>query len=232
MASSGQQVSNVLRYLQIKKAVLDDDVEAFDRAYDQNTDLNILYGESQEARSLLHFAAAAGNDKIISKLIQLGANVNILSRSQHGGCTPLFEAASIADYWSMWILITNGADIKATGPGDETILGVVLKNTQVVEQRHNDILNFLFAQGVDVSYRASRTGPSIVSFLIFTSHDLSLSLSSSTTQSHSTTPNFSDFCWRKVLIGHTVYALRHAQAIHPQSASSLILGQPTETTFR
>lgn len=153
---------NTPEYERIKEAVLNNDIDAFTKAYSRRINLNALYGDGREGRGLIHMAAALGHCDVIHCLKARGANISLQSREEFGSCTPLFLAASIADYHTVWLLYFFGAHPLLDGPDDETILSVVLRDVTQVEQRHLNVINLLLDRGLDINRRASEIGPTIV----------------------------------------------------------------------
>ena len=150
-------------YRRVYDAVIKGDRRALQAAWTRDNRPNVLYGGDSEGRSLLHYAAARGYHAIVNFLLVRGANVNVQSRNQFGSCTPLFDAANGAHYEAVQRLLDAGADIRATGPDDETVLSTVLRSVPVAETRHWRVITLLLDHGIDINARATQFGSTVVS---------------------------------------------------------------------
>ena len=129
---------------------------------DSNIDLNALYGDGFEGRTMLHEAAAHGREDTIRFLLDHDVAVDLLDRDQFGCTTPLFHAARTVKYGAMQMLLDAGADITVKGPNDDTIASAVLRDGVKVTQEHINCMKLLLDRGFDVNTRASEYGATVV----------------------------------------------------------------------
>ena len=127
-----------------------------------DVDVNALYGDDQEGRTVLHEAAAKGQIEVIQYLLAHGAIVDIRDTGQFGGSTPLIYAAKCAQVDAVRVLLDAGADINAKA-NDETVLSAVLLYAVQVKQAHIDTIKLLLEYGSDINFRASAYGATVVS---------------------------------------------------------------------
>ena len=130
---------------------------------DRDIDVNALYGDGIEGRTLLHEAAAHGREDTIVFLLDHGVAVDILDRDQFGCTTPLFHAARKVQFEAMRILLEAGADINVRGPNDSMAGSAVLPDAVTVTQDHIRSIELLLDWGFDVNARASEYGATVVS---------------------------------------------------------------------
>ncbi|MBU7592616.1 suppressor of fused domain protein [Metabacillus halosaccharovorans] len=91
--------------------------------------------------SWLHVAASRGELAIVKKLIELGANVNMLGGVYGGGA--LNEAASAGHYDTVSYLLSCGADMDVSEPERNPLFGAISNG-------HADIAKLLIESGIDI----------------------------------------------------------------------------------
>ena len=151
------------KYQVFKQAASEGNVKQLETALRSGINVDALYGDGLEGYSVLHEAALKGNIEVIEYLLAHGANVDVRDAGQFGGSTPLIYAAQGAHVDAVRVLLDARADIDARGPNDDTVLSAVLPDGIQVTQRHIDTIILLLDYGVDINFRASAYGATVVS---------------------------------------------------------------------
>jgi Ankyrin repeats (many copies) len=153
-------------YGPLMQAVREGDVHHVEAALKPNMNVNAMYGDGFEGKTVLHQAAFQGHVDVIHYLLAHGAEVNVFDRDQFGNCTPLFSAARRAQVDAVRVLLDAEADMEPTTQAEgveETILSVVLWDLQKVTQRNIDTIVLLLDSGADINARPNEYGPTVVS---------------------------------------------------------------------
>ncbi len=88
----------------------DEEVESKIEEFLLRKNINPLEVEDKEGNNILFFAVQNGNVAVVEKVIQMGADVNWMTKK---GFTPLYEAARSGEINIVKKLLENGADIGA-----------------------------------------------------------------------------------------------------------------------
>ena len=132
-------------------------------ALNSNIEIDALQGDGGDGKTAVHLASAAGYVNIVEYLIASGAVVDIHDRSQHGPSTPLHDAAFFGRCRVVEVLLDNGADIKAVGEQDGTVLQQVLRSKKHVEPQHIETIILLLDRGHDIHSGSMELGGTVVS---------------------------------------------------------------------
>ena len=154
-------------YQAVRRAVEAGDLDKVTDALTSDTDINALHGDGFEGQTLLHEAAARGHAEILRYLLGRGPDVDALDCDQFGRSTPLFWAARVAQAESVKVLLDAGAGLETSGPNDDSVLSVVLRGTREVTQRHFDTISVLLERSIDINYRVSPNGLTVVCQSLF-----------------------------------------------------------------
>lgn len=117
------------------------DIEVVKYLLNNGFDIN----DNSSGKTLLHRQAMRGNPKYINELIDLGADVNIVSSRDTGSRTPIFVAAEKGNLDVVMALEAAGADLFHKQRDQLSLLHIA------IEAKKLDIVKFLIEKGLNVN---------------------------------------------------------------------------------